>query len=64
MAVKSKNRTNVFINKNFVIVVLEYPKENHVKKSKITTANKLSNYLKDEKLKISLFDKVIDKGLD
>ena len=45
MAVKSKNRTNVFINKNSVIVVLQNPNQNNIKKSKITTANKLSNYI-------------------
>ena len=56
-AKKSENRTNVFINKNFVIRVTENPKENS--KSKLTSANKLSNYLKDEKLKIKLFNKIL-----
>lgn len=60
MAVKAKNRTNVAINKNFVIRVAE----NQVKKTQLTSANKLSNYILDEALKIKLFEKVLTGGLD
>jgi hypothetical protein len=64
MAVKSKNRTNVAINKNFVIRVLENPKTNPVKNTKITSANKLSGFILDEELKLRLFDKVLQGGKD
>lgn len=59
---KSNNRTNVLINKNFVIRIVE----NHLtnKKSKLTSANKLSNYLLDEELKIKLFEKVLASPKD
>jgi hypothetical protein len=60
MAIKSKNRTNVAINRNFVIRV----SENQVKKTRLTSANKLSNYILDEPLKIKLFEKVLKGGLD
>ncbi|MHC0441599.1 hypothetical protein [Flavobacterium sp. 3-210] len=59
MALKSDNPTNAKINQNFIIRVLENPKQNHVKNTKLTSANKLSNYLKDEKLKIKLFKKIL-----
>jgi hypothetical protein len=62
-AVKSINRTNVAINKNFVIRVIE----NHLESKpvvKLTSANKLSYYLKDEELKIRLFNKVLNGKLD
>ena len=59
-AVKSKNRLNVKINKNFIIRVLENPSENPVKNTKLTSANKLSNYLNDDKLKIRLFNKALE----
>ena len=55
-AVKSSNPTNAIINKNFIIRVQEADS----KIIKLTSANKLSNYLKDEKLKIKLFNKVIN----
>ncbi|RZL47549.1 MAG: hypothetical protein EOP00_11610 [Pedobacter sp.] len=64
MAVKSKNRTNVAINKNFVIRVLENPSTNSPKNTKLTSANKLSNYILDEALKIKLFAKVLEGGAD
>ena len=64
MALKSNNPTNAIINKNFIICVLENPKENPVKNKKITSANKLSNFLKDEELKIKLFKKILDDGKD
>lgn len=61
-AVKSKNRVNAYINKNFIIRVVVDPKTH--KKTFLTSANKLSNYILDDKLKIKLFDKVINSGLD
>lgn len=64
MAVKSNNPTNALINRNFIIRILENPKENHVKNTKLTSANKLSNYLNDEELKIKLFKKILDAGKD
>lgn len=59
MALKSKNRTNVAINKNFVIRVT---KTDEV--TRLTSANKLSNYIMDEPLKLRLFAKVLHGGLD
>lgn len=64
MALKSNNPTNAMINRNFIIRVLENPKENPVKNTKLTSANKLSIYIKDEELKIKLFNKVLDNGKD
>ena len=64
MALKSNNPTNALINKNFIIRVLENPKENPVKKTKLTSANKLSGFINDEQLKTKLFDKVLDDGKD
>lgn len=64
MALKSNNPTNAIINRNFIIRVLENPKENHVKNTKLTSANKLSGYLKDEQLKIKLFKKILDGEKD
>lgn len=61
-AVKSNNRINVKINKNFIIRVLENPDENNIKNTKLTSANKLSDYLKDEQLKIKLFKTVLEGG--
>lgn len=70
-AKKSDNPINAEINKNFVIRVLENPKENHPKKTKLTSANKLSVYLYDhkygkdnEELKSRLFEQVLDGGKD
>jgi len=59
MALKSDNPTNAKINQNFIIRVLENPKENPVKNTKLTSANKLSNYLKDEELKIRIFKAIL-----
>ncbi|WP_337967207.1 hypothetical protein [uncultured Flavobacterium sp.] len=64
MAEKSNNPTNALINRNFIIRVLENPKENHVKNTKLTSANKLSNYINDEQIKIKLFNKILDGGKD
>lgn len=63
-AVKSKNRINVAINKHFIIRVLENPKENPVKNTVLTSANKLSRFILDEELKIKLFAKVLEGGKD
>jgi len=63
-AVKSKNRTNVQINQHFIIRVLENPKENPIKNTVLTSANKLSKFLLDEELKIKLFAKVLEGGKD
>ena len=62
-ALKSDNRTYAKINKNFVIRVLENPKNNPVKNTKLTTSRKLSNFIEEER-KISLFEKVLQGGLD
>lgn len=64
MAKKSDNPTNAFINQNFIIRVLENPKENHVKNTKLTSANKLSKYINDDEIKIKLFKTVLDQGKD
>ncbi|WP_374173901.1 hypothetical protein [Flavobacterium tructae] len=64
MAKKSDNPTNAFINRNFIIRVLEFPKESDIKNTKLTSANKLSNYLNDEEMKIKLFKKILDEGKD
>ncbi|BFM41673.1 hypothetical protein CFS9_03140 [Flavobacterium sp. CFS9] len=64
MALKSDNPTNAMINQNFIICVLENPKENACKNKKITSANKLSNFIKDEQLKIKLFKKILEGGED
>jgi DNA-binding TFAR19-related protein (PDSD5 family) len=61
MAVKSKNRLNVFINQNFIIRV-QLLAETDSKLIKLTSANKLSDYLQDEQLKIKLFNKAIQGG--
>jgi len=58
MAVKSNNRLNVAINQNFVIRVQEIS-ENDTKPIKLTSANKLSNYINDDELKIKLFNKAL-----
>lgn len=63
-ALKSDNQLFAYMNKNFVIRVLENPHENHVKNTKLTTAKKLSTYLQDEELKIKLFNDVLDSGKD
>lgn len=48
MALKSNNPTNAMINKNFIIRVLDNPKENPVQNTKLTSANKLSGYINME----------------
>lgn len=59
---KSPNRTNVLINKNFLIRVVLDPKNN--KKTQLTSANKLSGFINDEELKIRLFQKVLASPKD
>ena len=63
-AIKSPNRINVFINQNFIIRVTELAHENQKQKTRLTSANKLSEYLKDEKIKLRLFEKLINSELD
>lgn len=63
-AKKSDNPTNALINRNFIIRVLENPKENLLKNTKLTSANKLSNYINDDEMKIKLFNKILDGGKD
>ena len=64
MALKSNNQKNALINRNFIIRVQENPKDNPVKKTKLTSANKLSGFINDEELKTKLFNKVLDGGKD
>ena len=54
-AVKSKNRTHVAINQNFIIAV----KKDNCKKAVLTTARKLNQHLKDIKLNNKLFKQVL-----
>ena len=61
-AKKATNRTNVFINKNFIIRVIVNPKAN--KKSVLTSANKLSNYINDPELQNRLFAKLLHTPKD
>ena len=57
-ALKSDNPTNAMINKNFIIQVI-VPEE---KETKLTTANKIINYIKDEEIKIKLFKEIMSGG--
>jgi hypothetical protein len=63
-AIKSHNRTNAAINRNFVIRVLEDPSANAVKKTRLTSANKLKGFVNDDKIVLGLFDKVLSGGKD
>jgi len=63
-AIPSSNPTNALINRNFIIRILENPKENPSKNTQLTSANKLSNFINDEQLKLKLFNKVLDGGKD
>jgi hypothetical protein len=63
-AIPSNSPTNAFINRNFIIRILENPKENSSKNTQLTSANKLSNFINDEQLKLKLFNKVLDGGKD
>ena len=57
---KSLYPTYAIINKNFIIRVLENPKENPIKNTKLRTANTVSKLINDEKLKMKLFAKVLN----
>ena len=57
---KSLFPTNAIINRNFIIRVLENPKINSVKNTKLRTANTISVLINDEKLKMKLFEKVLN----
>lgn len=61
---KSLFPTNAIINRNFIIRVLENPKSNSVKNTKLRTANTISKLINDEKLKMKLFDKVLNGKAD
>lgn len=61
---KSIYPTNAIINKNFLIRVLENPKQNSVKNTKLRTANTISPLINDDKLKMKLFEKVLNGELD
>ncbi|WP_445711877.1 hypothetical protein [Flavobacterium sp.] len=63
-AIKSDKPLYALINKNFIIRALENPKGNPLKNTKLTSANKLSDYLHDEPLKIKFFNKVLGGGKD
>jgi len=63
-AIPSSNPTNALINRNFIIRILENPNENPIKNTQLTSANKLSNFINDEQLKLKLFNKVLDGGKD
>ena len=59
-AIRSDNLTNAYINKNFIIRV-------HVtgeKKTRLTSANKLSTFQIEPETKLRLFNKLIDQGQD
>lgn len=58
-AVKSKNRINVLINRNFIIVV-KIIENGAVVDRKLTSANRVSNFLKNEVLKIRLFKTLLE----
>ena len=61
---KSLFPTNAIINRNFIIRVLENPKINSVKNTKLRTANTISVMINDEKLKMKLFEKVLHGKAD
>ncbi|MEO5775477.1 MAG: hypothetical protein ABIQ27_01150 [Flavobacterium sp.] len=61
---KSLFPTNAIINRNFIIRVLENPKSNSVKNTKLRTANTISKLINDEKLKMKLFEKVLNGKAD
>lgn len=75
-AVKSDNPLHAEINKNFNIIVYEMVGTEEVetesglktipvyKNAGINSANEVSAYIKDEKLKIKLFNKALDSGWD
>ena len=54
---------NALINKHFIIRVLENPKQNPVKNTKLKSANTISTLINDDALKMRLFDKVLNGKL-
>lgn len=71
-AVKSDNPLHAEINKYFNIHVSEFvradiingKKVNVYKRAGICSANEVAVYVADEQLKIKLFNKVLDSGVD
>jgi hypothetical protein len=61
---KSLFPTNAIINRNFIIRVLENPKSNPIKNTKLRTANTISKLINDERLKMKLFEKVLNGQAD
>lgn len=61
---KSLFPTNAIINRNFIIRVLENPKSNPIKNTKLRTANTISKLINDERLKMKLFEKVLNGKAD
>ena len=61
---KSLFPTNAIINRNFIIRVLENPKSNSIKNTKLRTANTISKLINDERLKMKLFEKVLNGQAD
>lgn len=57
---KSKNPTNAYINKNFVIRV----KENNNQKTKLCSANSVAKLIANNELTAKIFTKIIAKGED
>ncbi len=56
---KSQIPINALINKHFIIRVLENPKQNAVKNTKLKSANTISTLINDDALKMRLFQKVL-----
>lgn len=76
-AVKSENRINAKINKYYIIHVYEYKDtiavelpngktkaQNIYYPQEIVSAATLSRFIENEKLKIELFNEVLDAGID
>ncbi|RDI07060.1 hypothetical protein [Flavobacterium sp. AG291] len=71
-AVKSDNPLHAEINKYFNVHISEYvsteiidgKKINKYKRAGICSANEVSQYIGDEELKIKLFNKVLECGMD
>jgi hypothetical protein len=46
------------------LIILENTKKNPSKNTQLTSANKLSNFIKDEQFRLKFFNKVLDGGKD
>lgn len=57
-AIKSPNRTNVAINRNFIIKVQQPMQKDWT----LTTARKVSQYYQNEELKTKHFKQVLERG--